>query len=84
MNTLLVVYVNCNKNILTQKQNKEMERDSKFPSLVRSEKKNLHNWAARGVAKKWAKKLKVIHLRVLPWVAGKDNQSVVLEKTERK
>lgn len=46
-------------------------------------KKNLHNWAARGVAK-WAKKLKVIHLRVLPWVAGKDNQSVVLEKTERK
>lgn len=29
MNTLLVVYVNCNKNILTQKQNKKMERDSK-------------------------------------------------------
>lgn len=83
MNTLLVVYVNCNKNILTQKQNKEMERDFKFPSLVRSKKKNLHNWAARGVAN-WAKKLKVIHLRVLPWVAGKDNQSVVLEKTERK
>lgn len=44
-------------------------------------KKNLHNWAARGVAK-WVKELEVIHLRVLPWVAGKDKQSV-LEKTKK-